>query len=152
MAQVRIILREDVPNLGRAGEVVNVRPGYARNFLLPTGKAIVATTARVNELEHHRRIIAERVAKELKDMGALRDRLEQLRLRIEAQVGEEGRLFGSVTSAQIAEELARQGIEVDRRKIELADPIKEAGEHRVPVRLHREVVANVTVEVAAAAT
>jgi large subunit ribosomal protein L9 len=150
MAQVRIILREDVPNLGRAGDVVNVRPGYARNFLLPTGKAIVATAAQVNELEHHRRIIAERVAKELKDMNALRDRLEQLRLRIEAQVGEEGRLFGSVTAIQIAEELARQGVEVDRRKIELPDPIKEAGEHRVPVRLHREVVAQITVEVAAA--
>lgn len=150
MAQVRIILREDVPNLGEAGEVVNVRPGYARNFLLPTGKAIMATAAQVNELEHHRRIIAERVAKELKDMNALRDRLEQLRLRIEAQVGEEGRLFGSVTAIQIAEELARQGVELDRRKIDLPEPIKEAGEHSVPVRLHREVVANLTVEVAPA--
>lgn len=150
MSQVRIILREDVPNLGNAGDVVDVRPGYARNYLLPSGRAIVATAANVKELEHHQRVIAERVAREQKEMAALRDRVEQLRVRIEAQVGEEGRLFGSVTAMQIAEELARLGVEVDRRKIELAEPIKQAGEHQVPVRLHREVVANLTVEVAPA--
>jgi large subunit ribosomal protein L9 len=150
MGQVKLILREDVPKLGHAGEVVSVKPGYARNFLLPQGKAALASEARVKELEHHRRLIAEKVARELKDLSAARDRLEQLELSVEAQAGEEGRLFGSVTAIQIAELIGAKGIEIDRRKIDLAEPIKEIGEHTVPIRLHREVVANVRLKVTAA--
>jgi large subunit ribosomal protein L9 len=150
MGQVKLILREDVPKLGHAGEVVSVKPGYARNFLLPQGKAALASEAKVKELEHHRRLIAEKVARELKDLGAARDRLEQLELSVEAQAGEEGRLFGSVTAIQIAELIGEKGIEIDRRKIDLAEPIKEIGEHTVPIRLHREVVANVRLKVTAA--
>ena len=150
MAQVKLILREDVPKLGEAGDVVSVKPGFARNFLVPTGRAIVATEANVRELEHHKRLIAEKVAKELKSLAAERDRLEQLVLEVEAQAGEEGKLFGSVTAMQIAELLAEKGIQVDRRRIELSEPIKEVGEHSVPVKLHREVVANVKLKVAAA--
>jgi len=147
MAQVKVILREDVAKLGEAGELVSVRPGYARNYLIPTGKAMVATSSRVKELEHHKRVIAEKVAKERKAREAERERIESIRLTIEAQVGEEGKLFGSVTAIQLAERLAEQGIEIDRRRIELAEPIKEAGEHEVSVRLHREVVATLRVEV-----
>jgi large subunit ribosomal protein L9 len=150
MAQVKLILREDVPKLGDAGEVVSVKPGYARNFLLPQGKAALASEAKVKELEHHKRLIAEKVARELKDLGAARDRLEQLRLEVAAQAGEEGRLFGSVTAMQIAELIGAKGIEIDRRKIDLAEPIKEVGEHSVPIKLHREVVANVKLKVTAA--
>ena len=150
MAQVKIILREDVNKLGNAGDVVSVKPGYARNYLLPTGKASIATEARVQELEHQKRVIAEKVAKELKDLNAAKDRLEQLALEVEAQVGEEGKLFGSVTAANVAELLAEKGFEIDRRKIELGEPIKEAGQHQVPIKLHREVVANVKLEVRAA--
>jgi large subunit ribosomal protein L9 len=150
MGQVKLILREDVPKLGHAGEVVSVKPGYARNFLLPQGKAALASEAKVKELEHHKRLIGEKVARELKDLSAARDRLEQLELAVEAQAGEEGRLFGSVTAIQIAELIEEKGIEIDRRKIDLAEPIKEVGEHSVPIRLHREVIANVRLKVTAA--
>ncbi len=150
MGLVKLVLREDVPKLGHAGEVVSVKPGYARNFLLPQGKAALASEARVKELEHHKRLIAEKVARDLKDLGAARDRLEQLELEVEAQAGEEGRLFGSVTAAQVAELIGEKGIEIDRRKIDLAEPIKEVGEHSVPIRLHREVIANVRLKVTAA--
>ena len=150
MGQVKLILREDVPKLGHAGEVVSVKPGYARNFLLPQGKAALASEAKVQELEHHRRLIAEKVTRELKDLNAVRDRLEQLQLEVEAQAGEEGRLFGSVTPIQIAELIGEKGVEIDRRKIDLAEPIKEIGEHSVPIRLHREVIANVKLKVTAA--
>jgi large subunit ribosomal protein L9 len=150
MGLVKLVLREDVPKLGHAGEVVSVKPGYARNFLLPQGKAALASEARVKELEHHKRLIAEKVARDLKDLSAARDRLEQLELQVEAQAGEEGRLFGSVTAAQVAELIGEKGIEIDRRKIDLAEPIKEVGEHSVPIRLHREVIANVKLKVTAA--
>ena len=150
MGQVKLILREDVPKLGHAGEVVSVKPGYARNFLLPQGKAALASEAKVNELQHHKRLIAEKVARDLKDLNAARDRLEQLQLEVEAQAGEEGRLFGSVTAIQIAELIGEKGIEIDRRKIDLAEPIKEVGDHSVPIRLHREIIAKVKLKVTAA--
>lgn len=147
MAQVKVILRESVQNLGEAGDLVSVKPGFARNYLVPQGKAIHATASKVNELEHHKRVVAERVARELKDLQALRDRIQSLQLEVSARVGEEGKLFGSVTSQQIAEMLAEKGYEIDRRKIALADPIKEAGDHEVPVRLHRDLTATVKVRV-----
>ena len=150
MGQVKLILREDVPKLGHAGEVVSVKPGYARNFLLPQGKAALASEAKVNELGHHKRLIADKVARDLKDLNAARDRLEQLQLEVEAKAGEEGRLFGSVTAIQIAELIGEKGIEIDRRKIDLAEPIKEVGDHSVPIRLHREIIANVKLKVTAA--
>jgi large subunit ribosomal protein L9 len=150
MSQVTLILREDVPKLGHAGDIVNVKPGYARNFLLPQGKAALASKANVRELEHQKRLIAEKVARELKDLNAARDRLEQLELEVTAQAGEEGKLFGSVTAIQIAELIGQKGIEIDRRKIDLAEPIKEIGEHSVPIRLHREIIAKVKLKVIAA--
>jgi large subunit ribosomal protein L9 len=150
MAQVKVILREDIPRLGDAGEVVSVRPGFARNFLLPQGKAILATEASVKALEHHQRVISEKVSREKKALDGDRSRLEAIVLEVSVRVGEEGKLFGSVTAAQIAELLVEKGVTVDRRKIELAEPIKEVGEHRVPVRLHREVLAQVRLNVKAA--
>ena len=150
MAQVKVILREDVPRLGDAGEVVTVRPGFARNFLLPQGKAILATEASVNALEHHQRVIADKTQREKKTLEIEKTRVEAVSLEIAMRVGEEGKLFGSVTAAQIAELLGAKGVSVDRRKIELGDPIREAGEHRVPLRLHRDVVAHVRLTVKAA--
>jgi large subunit ribosomal protein L9 len=149
MSAVKLILTESVHNLGEAGDVVNVKPGYARNFLLPQGKAIPATASRVKELEHHRRILAEKASKELKDLRSRKDQLEAQGLEISARAGEGGRLFGSVTSAQIAELLLARGFEVDRRRIELREPIKQVGEHTVPVKLHREVVARIKLKVVA---
>ena len=150
MAQVKVILHEDVPRLGDAGEVVSVRPGFARNFLLPQGKAILATESSMKALDHHQRVIAEKVTREKKGFEAEKRRVEALSLEIAVQVGEEGKLFGSVTAVQIAELLEAQGVSVDRRKIELAEPIKEVGEHRVPLRLHREIVAQLRLNVKAA--
>lgn len=150
MAQVKVILREDIPRLGDAGEVVSVRPGFARNFLLPQGKAILATESSVKALDHHQRVIADRLSREKKTLEGEKARIEAIQLEIAVQVGEEGKLFGSVTAAQIAELLAAQGVSVERRKIELGEPIKEVGEHRVPLRLHREVVAQVRLNVRAA--
>ena len=149
MSQVKLILKESVHNLGEAGDVVQVKPGYARNFLLPQGKAIPATESRVRELEHHKRIVAEKVAKDMKDIRARKDALEALPLEITARAGEEGRLFGSVTSVQIAELLLQHGFEVDRRRIDLRDPIKETGEHLVALKLHREIVAKLKIRVVA---
>ena len=124
MRQVRLILSEDVPSLGEAGDLVNVKPGYARNFLIPQGKAIPATEARMKELEHHRRVVAEKVTRDLKELNQRKREVEGSVVEIAAQIGEEGKLFGSVTAAQIADVLAQQGHEVDRRKLDLAEPIK----------------------------
>ncbi len=150
MAHVKLILREDVENLGDAGELVSVKPGYARNFLLPRGLAMLATEGNLRELEHQKRVVSERVARERKDLEAQRDRIQAHVVEIAAQAGEEGKLFGSVTAIQIAEALAAKGVEVDRRKIVLQEPIKEVGEHTVPLRLRKDVVAQIKVKVVAA--
>ena len=142
MSQVRLILVESIHRLGEAGDVVSVKPGYARNFLLPQGKAILATESRVKELDHNRRIVSEKAAKALSDLEAARKKLEGVSLETTARAGDEGKLFGSITSAKVAELLAEKGFELDRRRIEI-DAIKEVGEHTVKVRLHRDVVAAV---------
>jgi large subunit ribosomal protein L9 len=150
MALVQVILSEDVHNLGDAGDVVKVKPGFARNFLIPQGKALPATAARVHEVEHKQRVIAERRSKELKDLESVKARLEGIALEIAAQVGEEGKLFGSVTSQHLADLLGQQGVEVERRKIVLAEPIKTIGEHTITIRLRNDVVASLKVTVTAA--
>jgi large subunit ribosomal protein L9 len=149
VAVVTLILREAVPSLGEVGDVVRVKPGYARNYLLPRRKAILATESRVREVEHNKRVVLEKAAKELKDLEAARDRLSGVALEVSARVGEEGKLFGSVTAAQIVELLAEKGYKIDRRKIALDEPIKEIGQHAVSIRLHREVVAEISVTVTA---
>ena len=149
MRNVQVILREDVASLGHAGDLVNVKPGFARNFLIPQGKAIVATEASKRELEHQQRVIAERVRREVELLEAERKKIDGVVIEISAQAGEEGKLFGSVTVVQIAEKLAERGLEVDRRRIDLAEPIKDLGEHDVVVRLHRQVTATVKVKVVA---
>jgi large subunit ribosomal protein L9 len=149
MSLVRIILREEIYRLGAAGDVVSVKPGYARNFLLPQGKAVLATQGRVKEIEHQQRIISDRRAKELKDLEALKARVEAVVLEFEAQVGEEGKLFGSVTAQQLADQLAEKGQVVDRRKISLEEPIRSVGEHTVSIRLQSDLVADVKVIVKA---
>jgi len=150
MAQVKLILSEDVPGVGNAGDVVDVKPGHARNYLLPQGKALLATAGKVKAIEHHKAAIAEKVARELKDLEGARKRLQKIELSIAAQAGEEGKLFGSVTAIQIAELLGEKGYEIDRRKVELSEPIKDLGEHEIAIRLHREVIAKVKLKVTAA--
>ncbi len=147
---MEIILTEDVAKLGRAGDVVRVKPGYARNYLLPRGKALLATRGRVKELDHKKRLIEERRRKEIGGHEELARRLAELELEFRAKAGEEGKLFGSVTTADIAQELESKGIAVDRRKIELEEPIKKLGDYEVPVRLHREVTSQIKVKVVTA--
>jgi large subunit ribosomal protein L9 len=147
MANVKLILKESVAGLGRAGDVVEVKPGFAKNFLVPEGKAVQASAAKIREVEHLKRQIAEKLAKELADVRKSKQALEALQLEVKAKAGEEGKLFGSVTAAHVADLLAARGIEIDRRKIDLGEPIKEVGDHTVTVRLHSEVSATVRLKV-----
>jgi large subunit ribosomal protein L9 len=149
MANVKLILVESIHRLGEAGDLVSVKPGFARNFLLPQGKALLATESRVKEFEHKRRIAEEKAARELKDLQAVKKQLEALRVEIGARAGESGKLFGSVTSAQIADKVEAAGLKIDRRRIDLREPIKEVGEHKVSVRLLRELIAQLTIVVVA---
>ena len=144
---MRLILNEDVPKLGNAGDVVRVKRGYGRNFLIPQGKAQLATDGRVKEIDHQKRVIEEKVKKEVGNLEGLAQRMKGAVLKFEMQSNEEGKLFGSVTNQDLAARLAEQGFEVERRKIELADPIKQVGEQQVNVRLHREVQVEISVHV-----
>jgi len=150
MRSVQVILSEDVQSLGQAGELVNVKPGFAFNFLIPQGKAIAATEASKRELEHQRRVITEKVRRELEVLEGERKKIDGVVVEITAQAGEEGKLFGSVTTLQIAEKLAEQGIDVDRRRIDLPEAIKTLGEHAVVVKLHRQMTATIKVKVVVA--
>jgi large subunit ribosomal protein L9 len=144
---MKVILREDVYNLGKSGELVTVKDGYARNYLLPRNLAMLASSANVRQLEHEKKVIELRQQK-LK--GAAQEqgkKLEGVKLVIKRKVGEQDKLFGSVTALDIAEALAAAGHKVDRRIIHLPEPIKAVGSFPVELRLHREVTATVTVNV-----
>ena len=148
-AHVRVILKRDVDKLGSAGELVRVRPGFARNFLLPRALAVVATDSNVKHIEHERKLAVAAAAK-LK--GAAEGQAAQINgivVEVEAQAGEGDRLFGSVTSRDVAEALHKRGIELDRKHIELADAIKALGEYDVSARLGSGVVAKFKVKVKA---
>ena len=144
---MEVILREHVDNLGRRGEVVKVAEGYARNYLLPRKLALPVTEANKRQIERERVRFEAKEAEEKKGAEAAAARIAAAEVTIARRVGENDTLYGSVTAADITEALARKGIEVDRRKIQLADPIKQLGEIVVPIKIHRDVTANVTVKV-----
>jgi large subunit ribosomal protein L9 len=144
---MEVILKEDVVNLGHRGDVVKVADGYGRNFLLPRKLALQATTANKAVIEQMKASAARRSATEKVQAEELLTKLEPVVLAFTRKSGESGQLFGSVTSADIAAELATRGFEIDRRKISLNEPIKALGNHEVAVRLHREVTAHVKVKV-----
>ncbi|HUO36208.1 MAG TPA: 50S ribosomal protein L9 [Candidatus Acidoferrum sp.] len=144
---MQIILQEDVEKLGNRGEVVSVAEGYARNFLLPRKLALEATPGNMKRLEKMRAAFAKKEATEKADSQKLAELLAAVSLTVTRKAGENDQLFGSVTSADISEALAAQGFTIDKRKIQLAEPIKIIGDHQVPVKLHREVIANVAVSV-----
>lgn len=146
---MRIILREHVDHLGERGEIVSVADGYARNYLLPKGLAYVATSGNLKQIDLQRRIWADRELKEIGVAEALAQRLGSLKLSITMKAGESGTLYGSVTNSDIAELLAARGVEVDRRRIQLDEPIKTLGECQVQVRVHPKVSAHVQLEVIA---
>lgn len=142
---MKVFLKEDVKNLGKMGDVVNVAEGFARNFLLPKKFAVEANTKNLKEFEHNKRIIDGKAAK-IKDASkATADKLSALTLKIRAKAGEEEKLFGSVTTMDIAEAFKAEGFEVDKKKILLVEPIKRLGEYTVEVKIHHEVNATVKV-------
>jgi large subunit ribosomal protein L9 len=136
---MQVILRERMENLGNVGEIVDVKPGFARNYLIPQGKAYLATSGNVRRIEVERQKLAAQAVDTLASARARAATIEAVSLTFHARAGEEGRLFGSITSADIAERLAEQGIEIERRQIEIEEPIKALGVFSVPIRLHTEV-------------
>jgi len=146
---VRIILRKDMENLGEAGDIVDVAAGFARNYLLPQGFAYEATDANVRRHEEELRHMAQRSGRDLDRAESQAEKLEGVSVTFRVKAGEEGRLFGSVTSSDIAGALAEQGHEIDRHIIRLEEPIKQLGVYKVPVRLHAEVQPEVSVWVVA---
>jgi large subunit ribosomal protein L9 len=147
MAMMEVLLRDDVDNLGARGEVVKVRAGYGRNYLLPHGLAVQATVANVKHIELQRKSLLKKATEEKEVADQQAELLKDVTLEFTRKVGDHGLLYGSVTSMDIAEAFAAKGYEIERRKITLKDPIKEIGEYEVPVKLHREVTANVKVVV-----
>src|SRR5438874_13209609 len=147
MAHKQVLLREDIDNLGGRGEVVRVKAGYARNYLLPRKLAVEATASNVKQIESERAALLKREAKERSTAAGQAEQLRNLTLKFERKVGEGGVLYGSVTSMDIAHALNDQGYEIDRRKIVLREPIKRFGNYNVPVRLHRDVTVELPVSV-----
>lgn len=142
---MQVILRERLDNLGEPGDVVDVKPGYARNYLIPQGYAYEATDANVRRIEAEREQREQREAATVADARTRAASLEGLSLTFHARAGQEGKLFGSIGSADIADRLAEQGIEIDRRQVVLDEPIKALGVTSVPIRLHAEVQPEVKV-------
>ena len=146
---MQVILREDIDKLGKIGDLVKVADGYARNYLVPQKKAIEATPDNVRSMEHAKKMVADRLRKLKKEAAAEADQIKGLAITIKAKVGEEGKLFGSVTSMDIAEAAKAQGVNIDKRKIALEEPIKRVGDYTVTVKLHADVTADFKVTVAA---
>jgi len=142
---MKVILLEDVPSLGKAGDLAKVSDGYGRNYLIPQKKAMVATEKSVKVVEHQKRLVQQRMDKTRKDAEKLGRQIEGLSCTFAKTVGESGKLFGSVTSMDIEDYLKENGIEVDRKKIALDEPIKNLGMFTVPIKLHPEVTTHLKV-------
>ncbi len=144
---MEVILKEDIANVGKIGDVVRVRDGYARNYLLPRGLVLVANKKNLKAFEHQKKIVADQKQKIQRQNQAVADQLAGVVLVIGMKVGEEGRLFGSVTNMQIEKALKAKGISVERRKIHLTEPIKMVGDYEVPIRLSADVTVALKVSV-----
>ncbi|WP_243370545.1 50S ribosomal protein L9 [Geotalea sp. SG265] len=144
---MKVILKENLDNLGHIGDIVKVAPGYARNYLLPKGLALEATTKNAKALEHAKKHLEYKKNKVLEQARALAAKIEGISLSLSHQAGEEGKLFGAVTNMELAENLKAQGIEIDRKKIVLAEPIKQLGDFTAIVRIHPEVNATLKVTI-----
>lgn len=144
---MKVILQATMDGVGHLGDLIDVKDGFARNFLLPRKKAVMANDRNIKSFEHAKRVAAERAKKEKLEIEAHAKKVSTVTLTIQAQVGKDDKMFGSVTVKDIAEGLAEQGYHIDRRKIQLPQPIKELGSFTVPIKLPREVTAAVTVRV-----
>jgi large subunit ribosomal protein L9 len=147
MSMMELLLKEDVESLGVRGELVKVRAGYGRNYLLPRGLAVQATPSNIKQIEMQRKALLKREDSERATATGQAELLKDVTLEFARKVGEHGILYGSVTSMDVAESLAAKGYEIDRKRIQLKDPIKETGEFEVPIKLHREVTTNIKVVV-----
>ncbi|HHW97486.1 MAG: 50S ribosomal protein L9 [Myxococcota bacterium] len=146
---MKIILTQDVEGVGKAGQILEVADGYGRNYLIPKGMAMAATSRSIAQVEHRKRIVADRIAKELKTAEAIKAKLESLSCKVAREAGEEDKLFGSVSARDIADALADEGVQIDHRQIQLKTPIRALGSYDVLVKLATDVVANVKVWVVA---
>jgi large subunit ribosomal protein L9 len=146
---MQLILREDVENVGKMGEVVNVRDGFGRNYLIPRGLAVVATGRNVRQMQHEQKVIERQDVRRQQDAQAFKAKIEALSLTIAKNTGEDDKLFGAVTNREVAEALHEQGVEMDRKHIILEQPIKALGVYTVEIRLTREVKADLKVWVVA---
>lgn len=147
---MEVILKENVKGLGAIGEIVKVKPGYARNFLVPQGMAVEASTRNLTEREHHKRQLTRKAEKLSQEAADVKARIEAIECTFVHKASDEGKLFGSVTTMEIAEALAAKGVEVDRRKILLGQPIKDLGKHEVEIKLNAGVNATINVTVLSA--
>ena len=146
---MKVLLKEDVFKLGSVGDEVEVKDGYGRNFLIPTGKALMATPKNLKQFRHQKSIVDHKVKKFKGAAQTVADQLAQLSLSVKKKVGDQGKLFGSVTSQEIADLVAANGVEIDRRKIQLSEPIKALGEFKVPIKLHPEITGEIKLTVTA---
>ncbi|WXB11006.1 50S ribosomal protein L9 [Pendulispora albinea] len=146
-ATIQVILQQDVPNVGSSGELVKVRPGFARNYLLPRQLAVPATIAQVHRVEHEKAVALAKAEKLKKESRELAQKLSALQITIARAVGEDDKLFGSVTAKEIHAAVEAQGITFDRKKMQLAEPLKQLGAVEIPVKLLSDVVATLKVEV-----
>lgn len=142
---MKVLLQTDVESVGKAGQIVNVKDGFARNYLIPRKLAVIADEKNVRVFEHLKRQTEEKIRKQRKQAEILKEKIESLVLTIPCKVGEEGKLFGSVTNIQIAEALKKQGIEVDRKKIVLENPLKVLGDYEASVKLEGEISAKIRI-------
>ena len=144
---MKVILKEDIPNLGKAGQIVNVKDGYARNFLFPKGLALLADEKNMKLLEYQKKKIEEEAKKKRQDTQSIFERLSQVNLKISAKAGEDQKLFGSITSKDIANALEKEGFAIDKKQITVSEPIKRIGEYEVEVKLHENITAKVKVTI-----
>jgi large subunit ribosomal protein L9 len=144
---MKLILREDVEHLGKGGELVEVKPGYGRNYLLPRGLAVAANPKNVRELDHQRKMAEAKAAKLKASAEAVAKRLAETPITLKRKVGEQDKLYGSVTALDIVEALGARGLQLERRTIDLPEPLKTLGDFEVPVKLHRDVIGKAKVKV-----
>jgi large subunit ribosomal protein L9 len=144
---MKVILKEDIPKLGTMGETVSVAPGYGRNYLIPQGKAVLATSKNLKELEHQRQLILRKAELVRKDAESFAEKFRGLTLTLARKVVDEDKIYGSVSVGDISQALEEAGVEIERKMIDLTEPIKSLGEFQVPVKVHANVTAELTVQV-----
>ncbi len=140
---MKLLLKEDVDGLGFCGDEVEVKDGYGRNFLIPKDKALLATPNNLKAFNHQKRVVQGRLTKVIAAAQAVADEIAKVTCSVKKKVGDTGKMFGSVTAQEVSDLLKAQGVDVDRRKIQIADPIKKVGEYKIPVKLHSEVMAEI---------